>query len=222
MGVATYLARPFAAAYGISVEEFYSEFEELMTKRRGSARRRPASNQVSLGHNRGLGRYASSGDTSTSHEIQNGARAAFGSAQAKSDDDGEFKSARRPEERGSPDRGPVVGRPALGASIGGHREAMVRRCQKRTPADRSGTSDPPPLTITVDADKCRWRIRGTLTGPDDKPLAGIEIRARGDHDEVRSQVREVRRHFRRVATSSGSYQLSVETGWMSKLNGTTR
>ena len=198
----------FAAAYGISVEEFYSEFEELMTKRRGSARRRPASNQVSL-----KGTIVDSDGTPrpairlTSHEIKNGARAAFGSAQAKSDDDGEFtllvrKNAdHRIEVRLSDDF-----RCKYWWSSGGNGEALS---EEDAELIEVGTSDPPPLTITVDADKCRWRIRGTLTGPDDKPLAGIEIRARGDHDEVEARSK-FDGTFELVATSSGSYQLFVD------------
>ena len=198
----------FAAAYGISVEEFYSEFEELMTKRRGSARRRPASNQVSL-----KGTVVDSDGTPrpairlTSHEIKNGARAAFGSVQAKSDDDGEFtlfvrKNAdHRLEVRLSDDF-----RCKYWWSSGGNGEALS---EEDAELIEVGSSDPPLLTITVDADKCRWRVRGTLTGPDDKPLAGIEIRARGDHDEVEARS-AIDGTFELVAASPGSYRLSVD------------
>ena len=43
------LRSAFAAAFGLTLEEFYDEFEALMTKRRGSATRRPASNEFALG-----------------------------------------------------------------------------------------------------------------------------------------------------------------------------
>ena len=40
------LRSAFAAAFGLTLEEFYDEFEALMTKRRGSATRRPAVERV--------------------------------------------------------------------------------------------------------------------------------------------------------------------------------
>ena len=72
-------------------------------------------------------------------------------------------------------------------------------------------SQPEPITITVDADLCRWRIDGALSGPDDLPLAGIEIRAKTE-DSSTSVRTELDGSFSFLATEPGSYQLSADLG----------
>ena len=42
------LRSAFAAAFGLTLDQFYGEFEALMARRRGSATRRPASNEFAL------------------------------------------------------------------------------------------------------------------------------------------------------------------------------
>ncbi|MCY3567804.1 MAG: carboxypeptidase-like regulatory domain-containing protein [Chloroflexi bacterium] len=71
--------------------------------------------------------------------------------------------------------------------------------------------DPEPLSITVDADQCRWRIRGTLTGPNSQPLAGIEVLARGDHGQASAST-EIDGSFEVAASRPGSCKISAELG----------
>ncbi|MXV79904.1 MAG: carboxypeptidase regulatory-like domain-containing protein [Chloroflexi bacterium] len=200
----------FAAAYGIPVEEFYAEFEELMAKRRGSARRRPASNQVSLTgavvDSEGTPR---SGVRLTSYEIKNDAFTTFGSAQAKSDENGEFTLfVRRRADHRIQVRLSDSNSCKYWWTSDGEGEA-----QSAVDAEliEVGISDPPPLTITVDADKCRWRITGVLTGPDEEPLAGIQVLAQSEGSWISART-EIDGSFELVTLAPGPHQLSVNLG----------
>ena len=197
----------FAEAYGTSIEAFYAEFEEHMAKRRGSAQRRPASNQVSLKGTvvdpDGMPR---SGVRLTSDEVKNGSPVPFRSAQGKSDENGEFalfvrqRAEHRILIRLSDDNNCWYWWTSEGED--GTRSADDAELIE------VGSSDPPPLTITVDGDRCRWRISGALTGPDDAPLAGVEVRAQGNSRSISART-EIDGSFELAALAPGTHQLFV-------------
>ena len=198
----------FAATYEISIDEFYEEFETVMAKLRGSARRRPASNQVSLSGTV-VDRDGSpqSGVRLTSYEIKNGAYATFGSAQSKSDQDGEFTLLvrKRADHRIWIRLADRDGCRHWWTSEGDNEAQSAEDAE----LIEVGANDPPPLTITVDGDKCRWRISGTLAGPEGEPLAGIEVSALGSGDSITART-EIDGSFDLVTTSPGSHQLYAD------------
>lgn len=200
----------FAATYGISVEEFYEEFETVMAKLRGSARRRPASNQVSLSgivvDRDGSPRP---GVRLTSYEIKNGSYVTFGSAQAKSNEDGEFTLfVRKRADHRIRVRLADLGECGYWWTSDGNQETWETDDVELIEV---GASDPSRLTITVDPNRCRWRINGQLTGPDGEPLGGIQIQARAD--DVTLQVRtEADGTFEVVTTTPQSYTISANLG----------
>lgn len=200
----------FAATYGITVQEFYAEFESMMAKLRGSARRRPVGNQVTLQGTVVDGNGAPRpGVRLTSREVKNGAFTTFGAVQANSDENGEFALfvRKRADHR-------------IRVRLSDHSQCRYwwtseadNRARSAEDADliEVGTSDPPPLTITVDGDKCRWRISGTLSGPDDEPLAGIEVRAQGAGRSISART-EIDGSFSLVTFSPGAHHLYTNLG----------
>ena len=197
----------FAATYGISVAEFYTEFDEHMRKWRGNAPRRKQEHQVVM---RGTvvdpDGSPRPGIRLTSYEIKNEAIATFGSAQAKSDENGEFALfvRQRADHR------------ILVRLSDDHRCSYWWSSESDNEPSKLedgeliavGSDDPAALTIRVDADKCRWGISGVLTGPDDEPLAGIEVQARRSDDRIGART-EIDGSFELVTLAPGSHQLSV-------------
>ena len=200
----------FSSAFGLTLEEFYEEFEALMAKRRGSATRRPAPNEFALEgtivNSDGTPRIGASLEA---REYKDGHPAGW-NRRAKSSEDGTFEAfvRKRADYR-------------IWIELGDD----YRNCQywwsessneARPSADEArlieiGSSQPEPITITVDADRCRWRIAGTLSGPDDQPLAGIEVRAQGE-DRSTSVRTELDGSFTFVVAEPAPYQLSVDLG----------
>ena len=200
----------FAATYGISVDEFYAEFEAMMHRYRGDVPRRPEPGQVRMrgtvvdrnGEPRSQVRVKS-------FEIENDAFATFGTAQARSDEDGEFTLF---VKRNADHRIWVElsddWRCMYWWTSDGDNEAQLA---ENADLIEVGASDPSPLTITTDPDKCRWRISGQLIGPDGGPLAGIQVQARSDGVAFWTPTGQDG-SFELVATGPGEHTLSADLG----------
>ncbi|MXX81002.1 MAG: carboxypeptidase regulatory-like domain-containing protein [Chloroflexi bacterium] len=197
----------FAATYGMSVEEFYDEFEANMHKSRGNYPRRAQSHEARLKGTvtdvQGAPRERA---WLSAIEVENGQRTPYGYALARANGEGEFtlfvnkEADYRIEVRLSDNYQCRFWWTSEGDN----------RAQSESDADlievRKG--DPPPLTISVDADECRWRISGVLTGPDDEPLAGIQVQAQSD-DKWTSARTEIDGSFELVTLAPGAHQLFV-------------
>ncbi|MDE2966626.1 MAG: carboxypeptidase-like regulatory domain-containing protein [Chloroflexota bacterium] len=200
----------FAAAFGLTLEEFYDEFEALMTKRRGSAKRRPAGNEFALAgtivNTDGTPRVGASLEA---REYQDGYPAGW-DRRARSSEDGTFELFVRK-------RADYRVWIELGDDYWHCQFWWSESSDEARPSDDEaslieiGNSQPEPIAITVDADQCRWQIVGALAGPDDQPLAGIEVRVqrKGNSTAVRT---ELDGSFTFVATEPGPYQLSADLG----------
>ena len=200
----------FTAAFGLTLEEFYDEFEALMTKRRGSATRRPAGNEFALAgtivNSDGTPRVGASLEA---REYRDGHPAGW-DRRATSGEDGTFEVFVRK-------RADYVIWIELGDDGANCQYWWLRSSDAERPSDDQaslievGSSQPDPIAITVDADQCRWRIAGTLIGPDNQPLSGVEVRAQGEGSST--SVRTERDgSFTFVATQPGSYQISADLG----------
>ena len=201
----------FSAAFGLTLEEFYDEFEALMTKRRGSATRRPAGNEFALEGTRSstpTARRGSAprwkpGSTKTAHPAGWDRRATSG-------EDGTFEVfvRRRADYRIWIE---------LSEDAGHCQYWWSEDSEEPSPSEDDaslieiGSSQPESITITVDADRCRWQISGSLSGPDDLPLAGLQVRAHGDGSATPVRT-ELDGSFSFVATRPGAHQLSVFLG----------
>lgn len=200
----------FAAAFGLSLEEFYDEFEALMTKRRGSAKRRPAGNEFALAgtivNTDGMPRVGASLEA---REYQDGVPAGW-NRRATSSEDGTFELFVRK-------RADYRIWIELGEHAGHCQYWWSEDSDDASPSDDDaslieiGSSQPESITISVDAGRCRWQVAGTLAGPDDLPLAGLQVRAhgRGGATSVRT---ELDGSFSFVAIRPGPFQLSVYLG----------
>ena len=199
----------FVAAFGMTLDEFYEEFEALMAKRRGSARRRPAGNEVTL-----TGTIVNSDGTPRvdaaleAREYKDGYPAGW-NRRARSSEDGSFDVFLR--KRASY---------RIWIELGDHQSCRFwwsTDSDLAQPSDDEASvievegSQPEQITITVDADRCRWRISGALSGPDDEPLAGIEVRAEGN-DSSSSVRTELDGSFTLITTEPGSYRVSTDLG----------
>ena len=188
----------FERTFGVSVEDFYAEFEATIAKDRGRSVRRPQPSEVRL---RGTvvdsAGSPRAGIWVTAVEIRDGATTSLGFRRGKTDEDGEFILY-------------VDKHAAHRISI---QLAEHDQCHYRWDADliEVQATDPKPLVITVEADKCRWRISGTLTGPDSEPLVGVEVRSHGNGYSTTGRT-EIDGSFELVASSPGTHQLSVELG----------
>ena len=199
----------FVAAFGMTLDEFYKEFEALMSKRRGSAKRRPAGNEVTLSgtivNSDGTPR---AGAALEAQEYKDGYPAGW-NRRARSSEDGSFDVFLR--KRASY---------RVWIELGDHQSCRFwwsTDSDLAEPTDDEASvievegSQPEPITITVDADRCRWRISGALSDPDDEPLAGIEVRAEGN--DISSSVRtELDGSFTLITTEPGSYRVSIDLG----------
>lgn len=200
----------FAAAFGLTLEAFYDEFEALMTKRRGSAKRRPAGNEFALAgaivNSDGTPRVGASLEA---REYQDGYPAGW-NRRARSSEDGTFELFVRK-------RADYRVWVELGDDYWNCQFWWSEDSEQARPSDDEaslievGSSQPEPFTIMVDADQCRWRIAGVLSDPDNQPLSGIEVRAlrEGSATSVRT---ESDGSFSFVATRPASYQLSADLG----------
>lgn len=198
----------FAAAFGLTLEEFYHEFEALMAKRRGSATRRPASNEFALEgtivNSDGTPRVGASLEA---REYKDGHPAGW-NRRAKSNEDGTFEVFVRK-------RADYRVWIELGDDYWNCQFWWSESSDEARPSDDEaslieiGSSQPAPIAITVDADQCRWRITGTLSGPDAQPLAGIEVQAQKDGSTTSVRT-ELDGSFTLVATEPGPYQLSAD------------
>ncbi|MYE07130.1 MAG: carboxypeptidase regulatory-like domain-containing protein [Chloroflexi bacterium] len=204
------LRSAFSAAFGLTLEAFYDEFEALMAKRRGSATRRPAGNEFALAgtivNSDGTPRVGASLEA---REYQDGYPAGW-DRRAMSREDGTFEVFVRR-------RADYVIWIELGDDSANCQFWWLQSSDAAKPSDDQaslieiGSSQPDPIAITVDADQCRWRVAGTLIGPDNQPLSGIEVRAQRDGSS--SSVRtETDGSFSFVATRPGAHQLSVFLG----------
>lgn len=200
----------FTAAFGLSLEEFYDEFEALMAKRRGSAKRRPAGNEFALAgtivNTDGTPRVGASLEA---REYQDGVPAGW-NRRATSSEDGTFEVfvRRRADYRIWIELGEDAGHcqywwseDSDDASASDDDASLIE----------IGSSQPESITISVDAGRCRWQVAGTLSGPDDLPLAGLQVRAHGD-GSVTSVRTELDGSFSFVAIRPGPFQLSVYLG----------
>jgi len=200
----------FAAAFGLSLEEFYDEFEALMTKRRGSATRRPAGNEFALAgtivNSDGTPRVGASLEA---REYQDGYPAGW-DRRARSSEDGTFELfvRRRADYRVWVELGDDYWNCQFWWSEGSD---AARPSDDEASLIEIGSSQPEPIAITVDADQCRWRIAGVLSGPDNQPLAGIEVRAQRDGSATSIRT-EVDGSFTFVASRPALYQLSADLG----------
>ena len=199
----------FQAAFGLTLDQFYEEFEALMAKRRGSARRRPASNEVVLAgtivNSDGTPRV---GATLVATAFKDGHPAGW-DRRAKSGDDGAFELfvRKRSEYRirieldtdwpcrfwwsdDSDDRWPTD--------------------QEANPIEIGGV-EPEPITIAVDADRCRWQLSGHLLGADQEPLGGILITARSEDARLTARTESDGR-FEIATRSPATYTLHVDLG----------
>ncbi|MCY3922532.1 MAG: carboxypeptidase-like regulatory domain-containing protein [Chloroflexi bacterium] len=200
----------FAAAFGLTIEEFYDEFEVLMTKRRGSATRGPAGNEFALAgtivNSDGTPRVGASLEA---REYRDGHPAGW-DRRATSREDGTFEVFVRK-------RADYVIWIELGDDGANCQFWWLQSSDAVKPSDDQaslieiGSSQPDPITIRVDADQCRWRIAGTLIGPDNQPLSGIEVRAQREGSSTLVRT-ERDGSFTFVATQPGSYQLSADLG----------
>lgn len=204
------LRSAFAAAFGLTLDQFYDEFEALMAKRRGSATRRPASNEFALEgtivNGDGTPRVGASLEA---REYRDGYPAGW-DRRATSNEDGTFEVfvRRRADYR-------------IWIELGDD----YQHCQfwwsedsdEDWPADNEaslieiGSRQPDSIRITVNADQCRWRIAGLLTGPDNQPLVGIKVQAQGEGSSTSVRT-ELDGSFTFVAAEPGSYQLSADLG----------
>jgi len=200
----------FAAAFGLTIEEFYDEFEALMAQRRGSATRRPAGNEFALAgtivNSDGTPRVGASLEA---REYRDGHPAGWDRG-ATSGEDGTFELFVRK-------RADYRIWVELGYDYWNCQFWWSESSDAARPSDDDanlieiGSSQPEPIAITVDADQCRWSIVGALSGPDGQPLAGIAVRAR--KDETSTTVRtELDGSFSFLATEPGPYQLSADLG----------
>ena len=200
----------FASAFGLTLEAFYDEFEALMTKRRGSARRRPEGNEFALAgtivNSDGTPRVGASLEA---REYRDGHPAGW-NRRAKSGEDGTFELFVR--KRADYRVWIELGDDSRNCQFWWSESSDAAR-----PSDDEanlieiGNSQPEPVTVTVDADQCRWRIAGTLLGPDNQPLSGIEVRAQRDGSSTSVRT-ELDGSFAFVATQPGSYELSADLG----------
>ncbi len=197
----------FAAAYDISVEEFYAEFEAHMRKSRGNFSRRAQPHEATLKGTvtdaNGMPRRSV---LLSAIEFENGQRTPYGYVLARADDEGKFtlfvnkQADYRIEVRLSDNYQCRYWWTSEGDN----------RAESEADAEliEVGNNTPPPLTITVDGDECRWRIAGVLTGPDDEPLAGIEVQAQGDGRSISART-EFDGSFELVTLAPGTHQLSA-------------
>ncbi|MDE2894032.1 MAG: carboxypeptidase-like regulatory domain-containing protein [Chloroflexota bacterium] len=200
----------FVAAFGLTIEEFYDEFEVLMAKRRGSAKRRPAANEFALAgtivNSDGTPRVGASLEA---REYRDGHPAGW-DRRATSREDGTFEVFVRK-------RADYVIWIELGDDGANCQFWWLQSSDAAKPSDdqasliKVGSSQPDPIAIAVDADQCRWRIAGTLSGPDNLPLSGIEVRAQREGSSTLVRT-ERDGSFTFVATQPGSYQLSADLG----------
>ncbi len=200
----------FAATYGISVKDFYAEFEEHMHKHRGNVPRRKQPGQVvmrgTVVNHDGSPRP---GVRLLSQEVKDVGSATFGDAQATSGEDGEFALFVR---RSADHRIRVELADQFGCSYWWTSEGdQETRSVDDAELIEVGATDPPPLTIKVDGDQCRWRISGTLFGPDDEPLSGVEVRAQRSGGSVAART-GIDGSFELVANSPGTHQLYTNLG----------
>ncbi len=198
----------FVAAFELTLDEFYEEFETLMAQRRGSAKRQPASNEVTL-----KGTIVNSdgtpraGATLEGQEYKDGFPAGW-TRRARSSEDGKFEIFLR--KRADHQIFVRLSDYPIGYWWTSEGDNLAHSAEDADLIE-VGTSDPPPLTITVEADELRWHISGVLSGPDDEPLAGIEVRVQGPGWSS-SKRTEIDGSFELVTFSPGTHQLSVNLG----------
>ena len=200
----------FVAAFGLTLDEFYEEFEALMAKRRGSAKRRPASNEFALEgtivNSDGTPRVGASLEA---REYKDGYPAGW-NRRAKSSEDGTFEVFVR--KRADYRIWIELGDDYWNCQYWWSEDSdEVRPADDEASLIEIGSRQPESIAITVDADRCRWRITGVLSGPEDHPLAGIEVQAQGEDGSI-SERTEIGGLFELVTSSPGMYQLSVDLG----------
>lgn len=200
------LRSTFEAAYGLTLDDFYKDFEALMAKRRGSAQRRPASDEVRLrGTILNSDGSPRSGVSLQAQEFKNNVPAGW-VRRAQANEDGEFELfvRKRSEYR-------------VGVQLADRWDCRYWWDASGEPAysrsSEDGTlisvsnDDPERISITVDSDRCRWKVSGQLLGPDEKPLAGIHVSAAST-----SVTTELDGSFELVTKTPGSYQLYTNLG----------
>ena len=200
----------FATTYGLSVEEFYAEFDAHIQEYRGSVPRRARSGEIELTGNvvdsRGV---PLEGIWLQAIEFEHGQRTPYGFAQAKVDDNGEFSLFvnERADYRIQVELADHFRCRFWWTSDGDSLASL----EENADLLKVDTSAPSPLTIVVDADKCRWRLGGVLYGPDDEPLPGILVQAQNGGDWTSART-DLSGSFELVTFAPGSHHLYVNLG----------
>ena len=197
----------FATTYGLSVEEFYAEFDAHIQEYQGSAPRRARSGEIKLTGNvvdsRGV---PLEGIWLQAIEFEHGQRTPYGFAQAKVDDNGEFSIFvnERADYRIQVELADHFRCRFWWTSDGDSLASL----QEDADLIKVETSAPSPLTIVVDADKCRWRLGGVLYGPDDEPLPGIQVQAQNGGDWTSART-DAEGSFTITVPEPGQYRVST-------------
>ena len=200
----------FAAAFGLTLEQFYDEFEALMARRRGSAKRRPAGNELALAgtivNTDGTPRVGASLEA---RQYRDGYQAGW-DRRARSSEDGTFELfvRKQADYRVWVELGDDYWHCQFWWS---ESSDQARPSEDEASLIEIGSRQPEPIGITVDADQCRWSIAGALSGPDGQPLAGIAVRARKGESSTTVGT-ELDGSFSFLATEPGTYQLSADLG----------
>lgn len=199
----------FQAAFGLTLDQFYEEFEALMAKRRGSARRPPASNELVLAgtivNSDGMPRV---GATLVARAFNDGQPIGW-DRRAKSGDDGAFELfvRKRTEYRIWIE----LDRDWACQYWWSDDSDELRPTHQQANAIEVGGVRPEPIAIAVDADRCRWQIGGHLVGANQEPLGGLLLTARSEGDRLTVRT-ESDGSFEIVTRSPATYTLHANLG----------
>ena len=199
----------FQAAFGLTLDQFYEEFEALMAKRRGSARRRPASNEVALKgtivNSDGVPRV---GATLMARAYKGGQPTGW-DRRAKSGGDGAFELFIR--KRSEYRIWIELDRDRACQFWWSDDSSEPRATHQQARSIEVGGIQPEPITIAVDADRCRWQISGHLVGVNGEPLGGLLLIARSEDDQQTVRT-ESDGSFEFVTRSPGTFSLQANLG----------
>ena len=208
-------AAAFAATFGVSVEEFYAEFEAHEARWRGAGPRQPQMNEV-IQRGR-LVRHNGEpieGAWLRADQTEHG-RIVDDPRWAETDANGEFAIyvQRRAEYQ-------------ILLQLADHESCQhwLSIPPEKITNFHVGANDPEPLQVSVEDERCRQRISGRLVGPDNEPMPGFRIEAFSEVGtesasngqeglfEVVTTTSGVDGSFEFVAPRAGSYRLFADLG----------
>ena len=200
----------FATTFGISVEDFYAEFDTHIQEYQGNGPRSARGGEIKLTGTvvDGSG-LPLEGIWLRAIEFVNEQRTPYGFAVAKANDNGEFSLFvnERADYR-------------IQVGLSDHFACQywwtsdgdsVASLEENAELIKVGTNAPAPLTIVVNSSKCRWGLDGVLYGPDEEPLAGIQVQARNG-EQTTSAWTDLSGSFELAVLATGAHELFINLG----------